>query len=111
MENLKTLGQLLQIVVEADDDKWYSLNDFLLQSTDEDRKRIEEKLVDADQIQFYEYMDWFNFVNSTEVYCAVSEYYEFVMNRPVSMWECADLYEVADDYIRERGLKFENDED
>lgn len=57
MENLKTLGQLLQIVVEADDDKWYSLNDFLLQSTDEDRKRIEEKLVDADQIQFYEYMD------------------------------------------------------
>lgn len=57
MENLKTLGQMLQIVVEADDDKWYSLNDFLLQSTDEDRRRIEGKLVDADQIQFYEYMD------------------------------------------------------
>ena len=109
MENLKTLGQLLQIVVEADDDKWYSLNDFLLQSTDEDRKRIEEKLVDADQIQFYEYMDWFNFVNSTEVYCAVSEYYEFVMNRPVSMGEMWDMSEIADYYMSERWLEFDEE--
>jgi hypothetical protein len=42
---------------------------------------------------------------------AVCEYCEFVMNRPISMWECGDLYEIADDYMAERGLKFENDED
>lgn len=109
MENLKTLGQLLQIVVEADDDKWYSLNDFLLQSTDEDRKRIEEKLVDADQIQFYEYMDWFHFVNSTEVYSAVCEYYEYVMDRPLCMGEMWDMSEVADNYMEVRNLTFDEE--
>ena len=110
MENYKTLGQMLQEIVE-NEDKWYSLFEFLLESTDEDRKIVQDKLVDADYKQFYEFMDSYSFVNKNEVYMAVCEYYEFVMNRPISMWECGDLYEVADDYIRERGLKFENDED
>lgn len=110
MENYKTLGQMLQEIVE-NEEKWYSLHEFLLDSTDEDRKTVQDKLVDADYKQFYEFMDSYSFVNKNEVYMAVCEYYEFVMNRPISMWECGDLYEVADDYIRERGLKFENDED
>ena len=110
MEWIKTLWQLLQEIVEQESE-WYSLIDFLLYATDEDRKRIQEKLVLADYNQFYKYMDWINFVNSTEVYCAVSEYYEHVMDRPLSMGECPDMYDIADDYIAERGLKFENDED
>lgn len=110
MENYKTLGQMLQEIVE-NEDKWYSLFEFLLESTDEDRKIVQDKLVDADYKQFYEFMDSYSFVNKDEVYMAVCEYYEFVMNRPISMWECGDLYEVVDDYIAERGLKFENDED
>ena len=73
MENLKTLWELLQLVVEQDEDRWYSLHEFLLESTEEDRKRIQDKLVDADQKQFYEYMDGFNFVNKTEVEMAVCD--------------------------------------
>lgn len=110
MENYKTLGQMLQEIVE-NENKWYSLHEFLLESTDEDRKIVQDKLVDADYKQFYEFMDSYSFVNKDEVYMAVSQYYEFVIDRPISMWECGDLDEVADDYIAERGLKFENDED
>lgn len=109
MQNLKTLWQLLQEVVENDDDKRYSLHEFLLESTDEDRKRVQDKLVDADYKQFYEYMDGFDFVNETEVYMACSEYYEKVMDRAISMWECGDISEVADDYIREKNLIFDEE--
>lgn len=109
MEDVKTLWELLQEIVENDDDKWYSLHEFLLESTDEDRKRIQDKLVDADYKQFYEYMDAFHFVNSDEIYMAVSEYYEKVMSRPLCMWECGDMYEIAEDYMRERNLNFDEE--
>ena len=110
MEWYKTLGQMLQNIVE-NEDKWYSLFEFLVESTDEDRKIVQDKLVDADYKQFYEYMDSFSFVNRDEVYMAVSQYYEFVIDRPISMWECGDLSECADDYIENRNLKFDDDED
>ena len=109
MENLKTLWQLLQLVVEQDDDRRYSLHEFLLESTEEDRKRIEEKLTDADQKQFYEYMDWFNFVNRNEVECAVGDYVEHVNQRPLWMWEMGDLREIVEDYMNERNLNFDEE--
>ena len=109
MENLKTLWELLQLVVEQDDDRRYSLHEFLLESTEEDRKRIESRLVDADQKQFYEYMDYFTFVNKTEVEMAVSEYVEHVNQRPLCMWEMWDLREIVEDYISERNLEFDDD--
>lgn len=111
MENVKTLWQLLQMVVENDDDKWYSLHEFLLESTEEDRKRIEEKLTNEESKQFYEYMDGFNFVNESEVNMAVCEYYEKTMERPLCMWEMWDLSEIAEDYMRERNLDFEEEFD
>ena len=107
---LKTLWQLLQQVVE-EDDNWYSLIEFLLDSTEEDRRRIEQKLAEADQKQFLEHMDMYSFVNKDEVYMAVSEYYEHVMDRPLCMGECSDMYEIADGYIADKGLKFEDDEE
>jgi len=108
MENYKTLGQMLQEIVE-NEDKWYSLFEFLLESTDEDRKIVQDKLVDADYKQFYEFMDWFHFVNSQEVYSAVCEYYEYVMDRPLSMGECPDMYDIADDYITNKNLSLDED--
>lgn len=108
MQNLKTLWQLLQEVVEKEE-KRFSLHDFLLESTEEDRKNIETKLTDADTKQFFEFMDWYTFVNRDEVYSAVCEYYEFTMNRSASMWECLDLRESADYYIDEKNLNFDED--
>jgi hypothetical protein len=108
MENIKTLWELLQLVVEKEE-KRYSLHEFLLESTAEDRKMIQDKLVDADQRQFYEYMDWFDFVNKTEVEMAVSEYLEHVNQRPLCMWEIWDLREIVEDYMDERNLEFDED--
>ena len=100
---------MLQNIVE-NEGKWYSLFEFLVESTDEDRKIVQDKLVDADYKQFYEFMDTYSFVNRDEVYMAVSQYYEFVIDRPISMGECGDLSECADDYIENRNLKFDDDE-
>lgn len=110
-DDIKTLWELLQEVIEKDDDKWYSIHEFLLESTEEDRKRIEEKLTDEDSKQFFDYMDWYNFINRDEVYTACCEYYEKSMNRSICMWECWDMYEVADYYISERWLNFDEDEE
>ena len=110
MENYKTLGQMLQNIVE-EEWKWYSLFEFLLESTDEDRKIVQDKLVDADYKQFYEFMDAYSFANKSEIEMAVCEYYEYIMDRPVSMWEMWDLYDIADDYMSSRNLKFDDDED
>lgn len=105
--DLKTLGTMLQEIVE-NEEKWYSLHEFLLESTDEDRKRVQDKLVDEDTKQFFEYMDGYTFVNEDEVYMAVCEYYEKTMNRALSMWEMWDMSENADYYMRERNLNFED---
>ena len=107
MENIKTLWELLQEVVENDNDKWYSLHEFLLEAKKEDLKRIEKKLTEADEKQFYEYMDWFDFVSENEVEMAVCEYVEHVNCRALCMWEMWDMYDIAEDYIRDRGLEFE----
>lgn len=110
MENLKTLWELLQLVVEQDDDRWYSLHEFLLEAKKSDLKRIEEKLTDADQKQFYEYMDGFTFVNKTEVEMAVCKYVEHINQRPLCMWEMWDLREIVEYYMRERNLEFDDEE-
>ena len=86
MENVKTLGELLQDVVEKED-RYFSLYDFLDEDNHLIRKDIKDKLEKAEQKQFFEYMDGYNFVNPDEVYMAVSEYTEKVMNRPLSMGE------------------------
>ena len=105
---LKTLWTLLQEVVESEE-KWYSLYEFLEEENRLRFKDVKDKLIKANQKQFYEFMDWFTFVNETEVNNAVWEYFEIVNNRPVSMWELGDLSEVADDYIRNRNLNFDED--
>lgn len=110
IEWIKTLGEMLQDVIENDDDRRFSIHDFLLESTEEDRRRIEGYLVDADVKQFYEYMDAFTFVSKEEIHMACENYYEATMNRAISMWECIDLYEVVDQYMEERNLTFEDEE-
>lgn len=104
MENIKTLGQLLQEIVENDWDRWYSLYDFLTESTEEDRKRIERELLNADATQLRDYLNGYSFVNKQEVYTAVCEYTEHVNQRPLCMGEMGDIWEVAEDYLRETWL-------
>lgn len=105
---LKTLGTLLQEVVE-NEEKWYSLHEFLLEATEEERKEVESKLVDADYKQFYDFMDAYSFASKDEVHMACQDYFEATMNRAISIWECVDLYDVADDYIDNRNLNFDDD--
>lgn len=109
IEWIKTLWELLQEIVE-ETDNWYSLHEFLLEASEEERKEIESRLTDADYKQFYEYMDWFTFVNEDEVHLACSQYFEATMNRAISMWESMDLYDAADDYMEKRNLNFDEEE-
>lgn len=108
MKNIKTLWELLQDVIEKDD-YFYSLHEFLLESTEEDRKRIEKMLTEEDSKQFYEYMDWLSFTNKDEIHKACVDYYEKSMKRWVDIWESLDLYDVVDDYMKERDLSFDED--
>lgn len=107
---VKTLGEMLQDIIENDDDRRFSIHEFLLESTEEDRKRIESKLTEADYKQFYEFMDWFTFVSKEEIHMACENYYEATMNRAISIGECIDLYDVVDDYMQERNLTFEDED-
>jgi len=106
--DIKTLGELLQDVVEKEN-KYFSLYDFLDEENHLIRKDIKDKLEKAEQKQFFDYMDAYDFVNSDEVYMAVSEYTEKVMNRPLSMGEMWDISEIADYYMSERWLEFDEE--
>ena len=106
MGNIKTLWQLLQDIVEKEERR-FSLYDFLMYASDDERKEIHEKLVDADSKQYFAFMDSYNFVNEDEVYCATVEYYEKTMDRTASIGEHMDLYENVDYYIREKNLQFD----
>lgn len=108
MKNIKTLWQLLQNIVE-EEWRYYSLFEFLTNSTEEDRKQAEIKLDEANINQFYDFMDSYSFVSEDEVNAAVCEYYEKSMDRPISMGEYWDLSEAAERYINEKWLIFNND--
>lgn len=110
MENVKSLWEMLQEIVEKEE-KRFSLHEFLLESTDEERKEIEDKLVDYDFKQFYEYMDGFTFVNRSEVNMAICDYMEKINARPLCIWEMVDVWELADEYIDNRKLKLEDEEE
>ena len=81
---LKTLGTMLQEIVE-NEDKWYSLFEFLEEATEEERREVKNKLVDADCKQFYEYMDAYSFASKDEVHMACQDYFEATMNRAISI--------------------------
>ena len=98
---------MLQEIVNED---YYSLHDFLLYSTEEDRKRIESELVDRDRDQYYKYLDSLEFENKDELEAEVCRYIEHTNQSQLGMGEMGDVSEMADDYIEHRGLPF-NDED
>ena len=101
MENIKTLWQLFQEIIENDGDRRYSIHEFLLYSNEEDRKRVENELANKDAEQMQAYLWWFNFVNKKEVYLAACEYIEHVNQRPLCMWEMWDIWDAVEDYISE----------
>jgi len=106
LEELKTHWQMFQDIIHED---YYSINDFLLYSTEEDRKRVESKLVDMDYKQYYEYLDSQKFENKDELETAICEYCEYANQQPLGMGEMGDISDMADDYARERKLPFYED--
>jgi len=106
LEELKTMGQILQEIVNED---YYSLHEFLLESTEEERKRVEKEMTDKDYKQYYEYLDSFNFENKDQLEAKICEYIEYVNQQPLGMGEMWDISDMADDYARERKLPFYED--
>ena len=108
LEELKTQGQMLQ---EINQEYFYNLNDMLIYSTEEQRKEIEQKLVDMDYKQYYEYLDSINFENKDQLESEICKYCEYVNQQPLWMGEMGDISDMADDYIREKELPFNDYED
>lgn len=106
LEELKTLWQMLQEIVNKD---YYSLHEFLLESTEEYRKKVELGLTDKDYKQYYEYLDSQNFKNKEQLEATICEYCEYVNQQPLGMGEMGDISDMAEDYARERKLPFYED--
>lgn len=107
-EELKTHWQMLQEIIHEDR---YNLMDFLLYSTEENRKETESELTDRDSEQYYKYLDSLNFENKDQVEAAICEYVEYVNQQPLWMWEMGDISDMAEDYIEQRKLPFYEEED
>ena len=108
LTELKTLCQFLQEIVSED---YYSLHEFLLDSTEEYRKEVEHELTDRDYKQYYKYLDSLNFENQDQVEAAICQYVEYVNQQPLWMWEMGDISDMAEDYIEQRKLPFYEEED
>ena len=106
LEELKTHWQMFQEIIHED---YYSINDFLIYSTEEDRKRVESKLVDMDSKQYYKYLDSIEFKNKDQLEREIDMYCEYVNQQPLGMGEMGDISDMADDYARERELPFFED--
>ena len=103
LEELKTHWQMFQDIIHED---YYSINDFLIYSTEEDRKRVESELVDRDSKQYYKYLDSLKFEDQDTLETAICEYCEYVNQQQLGMGEMFDISDMADDYARERKLPF-----
>lgn len=106
LEELKTHWQMLQEIIHED---FYSLHDFLLDSTEENRKETEKKLTDRDCKQYYEYLDSIKFEDRDQLESEICKYCEYVNQQPLGMGEMGDISDMAEDYARERKLPFYED--
>lgn len=103
LEELKTHWQMFQEIIH---EYFYNINDFLIYGTEENRKETEQKLVDMDYKQYYEYLDSQNFNDKDELETAICEYCEYVNQQDLGMGEMGDISDMADDYIDNRKLTF-----
>lgn len=106
LEGLKTHWQMFQDIIHED---FYNIMDFLLYSTEDNRKETENKLIEMDSKQYHEYLDSQNFKNKDELETAICMYCEYVNQQPLGMWEMWDISDMADDYAREKKLPFYED--
>ena len=58
----------------------------------------------------FEFLDWFTFVNESEIYMAVEDFLTENMLCSPSRWTCFYASKLWKEYIEERKLKFEEDE-
>ena len=67
--------------------------------------KMKNKLIDIHN-RLYEYLDWYCFVNSDEVYCAICD---FIENEDWSLYysDCASAYNLWNEYIKDRKLELE----
>lgn len=105
LEELKTHWQMLQEIIHEDR---YSLMDFLLYSTEENRKETEQKLTKMDCNQYYKYLDSMDFENKDQLESEICKYCEYVNQQQLGMGEMGDISDMAEDYIREKGLPFDD---
>ena len=73
----------------------------------------EDRGIDYDE-QLYDYLDWYSFVSKSEILWAIEEYYypdEEWQKESASYWELTEYNNIADDYMNDRKIEFEEEEE
>lgn len=104
----KTRDELENKVADLLEDYEY-IDKFLWNVCDEYE---EDRGIDYDE-QLYDYLDWYSFVSKSEILGAIEEYYypdEEWQKESASYWELAEYNNIADEYMNDRNIEFEEEE-
>ena len=107
-EEYKSRDEVLAKVEELMD--WYYLPDE--RSDDLTDDYIDDRGLDFEEM-LYDYLDWYDFVNKTEILCATQDYFfpdAWTDWEQPSYWDIADCQEKANKYIEDREIKFDEEE-
>lgn len=108
---LPTVYDAFKEIIAGNDGEFFDICDFLLHSTELQRKAVAKQLDNWRTEQIEKYLDWFNFVNRSEVASAYSHIIEHLEQRPLSMWEYGDLEEAISYYIDDRYIQNDDEEE
>lgn len=108
-EEFKTRDEVIAKVEELMDE--YDIENY---SSEE----IADEFIDNEWLDFdemlYDYLDWYSFVNKTEIVGAIEQYFypdEEWQKESASYWELSKYEEMADEYMNDRNIEFEEEED
>ena len=84
----------------------YYIDEWLDEIVDE---YIDDRGLDFDEM-LYDYLDWYTFVDKTEIIGAIEQYFypdEEGQKENASYWELSEYDDIANKYIEERWIEFE----
>ena len=108
---LPTVYDAFKEIIAGNEWDFFDICDFLLHSTELQRKAVADRLDNWRTKAIEDYLDWFKFVNRSEVASAYAQIVEHIEQRPLSMWEMGDLEEAISYYIDEKYIQNDDEEE
>jgi hypothetical protein len=106
-----TVYDALKEIVVGNEWDFFDICDFLRHSTELQRKTVADRLDNWRTEAIEKYLDWFQFVNRSEVASAYANIVEHIEQRQLWMWEMWDLEEAISYYIDEKYIQNDDEEE